>query len=188
MSAQIAVLALLACTVVAFLITATFPRWFVRPILRDKLLRLLDDIDWDRRDGHLPKDDKAVLFMRNTIVRAVVDRSISTTDVLLVAPRARKLLPARPLPKPRSLSPDEQALYNEYQRRFDLLVPAYVMLGSWSGFAVVMVRAVPLVLEQIRYIRARRNGRNLPPTPTVPRDIVESAVGAITRHNAAIAA
>ena len=179
MSSAVAVVALSVGVVTVFAFLVGLPRQILRPVLRDKLLRLLDDIDWARRDAVVPANNPAVLFLREVIVEAVVERRINIVDLTYTATRATDLVGPVHAPTPWKLTAEERHHYDELRRRFSLLVPAYVFFGSWPGIFYSMTKMFTVTCGQVRVLVTRRlRGAAGTPAP-FPDAMVDTAVIAI---------
>lgn len=185
MNGQLAALLVILAGMVMVGFVVTLPSRVLQPIVRDKLLRLLDDIDWSVRDEELPRDDPAVRFLRDCVYTAAVVQRPSAVELLYVMRHRDEVdaLRDEALPTPVNLTPEQRSTYHDFERRLRYLIPAYVLFGSWIGLLSVALHA-SLAHRIGREVRRRRRGLGPNPhdcgsEPLVPDRIVVSAVDVI---------
>jgi hypothetical protein len=156
---------------------ALAPRFVFRQIVRDKILRLLDDMDRSIRSGELPESDEAVVHLRRTIVCAVASgRRLSLTE-LFVARGFRDLHDDMPDPVCK-LDGDAALKFEEYQSRLYLFLPLLVFAGSWSGIVYFSVRCWYVVMRLAVATLRRRVGESIV-RPVMPQAVVAGSINAM---------
>lgn len=168
-----------AVLVALWVALVTSPRWFFRSLGRHRLWELHDSLNDDIREGFLPQHP-AVLGLRRKVGVAISDvTKMRLLDALIfrrlragLSPEAIALLDAEPSDE--GLGEKERQRLREHEHRFELLLMASLLLGSWTGLAIILERYVQ---ESVR-----SRGRVSP--MRIVESVAESALGRKTREGA----
>lgn len=157
MNATLAGLVLSMGATIALVTLALMPRLCLRPLVRDRMIALLDDFDTHVRRGRLPETDPAVIDTRRRMLTAIrASNSMRLLDYLMVSRALGSLVP-RPLATPERLEPAQRKLLHAYQVRFNLLTPYAVFTGSWAGIVYASAKMFHLTWRVlVRRVVSRR--------------------------------
>lgn len=133
MNATLAGLVLSVGAIISITTIALAPRLCFRPVIRDRMIALLDDFDRHVRRGNLPANDKAVIETRRRMLTSIrASNSMRLLDYLLVS-RALDDVPPEPMATPAHLTTEQRRVLRHYQLRIGVLTPYAVFSGSWAG-------------------------------------------------------